>query len=51
VEQNFHLARTVGDTVAVMDNGRVVHEGTMAALADDETLQQQLLGLSLGAHQ
>ncbi len=51
VEQNFHLARTVGDSVAVMDNGRVVHEGSMAALADDEPLQQQLLGLSLGAHQ
>jgi len=51
VEQNFMMARAVGDAVAVMDNGRIVHRGSMAALADDESLQQQLLGLSLGAHQ
>lgn len=51
VEQNFHFARQLGDQVAVMDGGRVVHAGTMAALAGDEGLQQQLLGLSLAAHQ
>ncbi|WP_027797851.1 ABC transporter ATP-binding protein [Paraburkholderia acidipaludis] len=51
VEQNFHMARSVGDTVAVMDDGRVVHRGTMAGLAADEALQQRLLGLSLAAHQ
>ena len=51
VEQNFAMARALGDRVAVMDNGRVVHAGTMAALADDAGLQQRLLGLSLGAHQ
>ncbi len=51
VEQNFRVARTLGDTVAVMDDGRIVHAGPMAALADDEALQQRLLGLSLAAHQ
>jgi branched-chain amino acid transport system ATP-binding protein len=51
VEQNFRVARTLGDTVAVMDDGRIVHAGAMAALADDEALQQRLLGLSLAAHQ
>jgi branched-chain amino acid transport system ATP-binding protein len=51
VEQNFNFARQLGDTVAVMDNGRVVHAGTMADLAADEALQQRLLGLSLTAHQ
>ena len=51
VEQNFHMARSVGDTVAVMDDGRVVHAGDMAALAADEALQSRLLGLSLAAHQ
>jgi len=51
VEQNFNFARQLGDTVAVMDDGRVVHRGTMAELAHDESLQQRLLGLSLGAHQ
>ena len=51
VEQNFMMARALGDSVAVMDNGRVVHAGRMAELAADEGLQQRLLGLSLGAHQ
>ncbi len=50
VEQNFAVARALGDRVAVMDNGRVVHSGAMAELAGDEGLQQRLLGLSLGAH-
>jgi branched-chain amino acid transport system ATP-binding protein len=51
VEQNFMMAKALGDRVAVMDDGRVVHAGAMAALAADEALQQRLLGLSLGAHQ
>ncbi len=51
VEQNFHMARQLGDGVAVMDDGRVVHAGRMADLAADEALQQRLLGLSLAAHQ
>ena len=51
VEQNFAVARALGDTVAVRDDGRVVHRGPMAELAEDEALQQRLLGLSLAAHQ
>ena len=51
VEQNFALAREVGDTVAVMDDGRIVHTGAMAALAADAALQERLMGLSLEAHQ
>jgi branched-chain amino acid transport system ATP-binding protein len=51
VEQNFAMARALGDRVAVMDNGRVVHRGPMTELADDEALQHRLLGLSLAAHQ
>ena len=47
VEQNINFAKRLGDTVAVMDNGRVVHAGRMADLAADEALQQSLLGLSL----
>jgi len=47
VEQNIHFAKQLGDSVAVMDNGRVVHAGTMQALAGDEELQQSLLGLAL----
>lgn len=51
VEQNFLMAKALGDRVAVMDDGRVVHTGAMAELAENESLQQRLLGLSLGAHQ
>jgi branched-chain amino acid transport system ATP-binding protein len=51
VEQNFHVAQSVGDAVLVMDNGRIVHRGAMAALAEDTPLQEKLLGLSLEAHQ
>ena len=47
VEQNIHFAQRLGDTVAVMDNGRVVHSGTMAEFAADEDLQHSLLGLAL----
>jgi branched-chain amino acid transport system ATP-binding protein len=47
VEQNIHFAQQLGDTVAVMDNGRVVHAGCMQALVEDSALQQSLLGLAL----
>ncbi len=51
VEQNFRFAASLGDDVAVMDDGRIVHRGPMAELARDEALQTRLLGLSLDAHQ
>jgi len=51
VEQNFNVVKTLGDTVAVMDDGRVVHAGAMADLAGDPALQQRLLGLALDSHQ
>ncbi len=47
VEQNIHFAQHLGDTVAVMDNGRVVHSGIMAEFSADEELQHSLLGLAL----
>ena len=50
VEQNFAMAQALGDQVAVMDNGRVVHRGSMAELAEDQAMQQRLLGLALEAH-
>jgi branched-chain amino acid transport system ATP-binding protein len=51
VEQNFLFAKSLGDSVAVMDNGRVVHAGSMTELAEDRHLQQRLLGLSLDQRQ
>lgn len=47
VEQNIHFAQQLGDSVAVMDNGRIIHAGSMAALSADPELQQSLLGLAL----
>jgi branched-chain amino acid transport system ATP-binding protein len=47
VEQNINFAKRLGDTVAVMDNGVVVHAGSMKELAEDEQLQHSLLGLAL----
>ncbi|OGB34435.1 MAG: ABC transporter ATP-binding protein [Burkholderiales bacterium RIFCSPLOWO2_12_FULL_61_40] len=47
VEQNINFAKRLGDQVAVMDDGRVVHAGSMQALAEDEALQRSLLGLAI----
>ena len=47
VEQNIRFAQKLGDTVAVMDNGKVVHAGSMQALSDDAALQKSLLGLAI----
>jgi branched-chain amino acid transport system ATP-binding protein len=51
VEQNVRVAQQLGDDVAVMDNGAIVHRGSMAELAADTQMQQRLLGLSLETHQ
>ncbi|MBX3513828.1 MAG: ABC transporter ATP-binding protein [Xanthobacteraceae bacterium] len=51
VEQNFMAAKMLGDAVAVMDDGRIVHRGAMAELAADHALQHRLLGLHMDAHQ
>ncbi|MDQ1830425.1 ABC transporter ATP-binding protein [Massilia scottii] len=51
VEQNFSFVRHLGDTVSVMDDGRVVHAGAMRELVEDQDLQQRLLGLALSSHQ
>ena len=47
VEQNFRVAEAVGDDVAVMDEGRTIHTGDMAALGANHALQHRLLGLSI----
>ncbi|MEJ6022762.1 ABC transporter ATP-binding protein [Ramlibacter sp. PS4R-6] len=47
VEQNINFAKRLGDNVAVMDNGRIVHTGSMQQLAEDEELQHSLLGLAI----
>ncbi len=47
VEQNINFAKRLGDGVAIMDNGRVVHSGAMQELAENEEMQRNLLGLAL----
>lgn len=51
VEQNFRFASSLGDHAVVMDDGRIVHGDSMAALAADTATQARLLGLSLEMHQ
>jgi branched-chain amino acid transport system ATP-binding protein len=45
VEQNFAMASRLGDDCYVMDDGRTVHAGPMAALAADQALQRRHLGI------
>ena len=51
VEQNFHFASSLGQTVAVVDDGRIVHRSSMTDFKSDKALQTQLLSLSLDQHQ
>jgi uncharacterized protein (UPF0261 family)/ABC-type branched-subunit amino acid transport system ATPase component len=46
VEQNLGVATTVAKRLAVMVNGQIETEIDSAALADNRTLQQRLLGVS-----
>lgn len=46
VEQNFAVAKALGDGVAVMENGCIAWTGTMAQLAADREAQETLMGLS-----
>lgn len=50
VEQNFSVARALGDTANVMDDGRLIWSGDMAELGNDPALQERLMGLSMEAH-
>ncbi|UYN99897.1 MAG: ABC transporter ATP-binding protein [Devosia sp.] len=50
VEQNFHFASALGQSVAVIDDGRIVHSGSMSELVNDPALQSRFLSLSLEAH-
>jgi branched-chain amino acid transport system ATP-binding protein len=46
VEQNFQFARSLGRDMAVIEDGRIAHRGTMAGFAADKVLQDRLLALS-----
>ncbi|WP_238364987.1 ABC transporter ATP-binding protein [Mesobacterium pallidum] len=46
VEQNFAFARSLGRDMGVIEDGQIVHTGTMEAFAADAALQDRLLSLS-----
>ncbi|MAF66219.1 MAG: ABC transporter ATP-binding protein [Planctomycetes bacterium] len=45
VEQNAAMALSVASRASILENGRVVHEGTAEELADDEDVREFYLGL------
>jgi branched-chain amino acid transport system ATP-binding protein len=50
VEQNLAVARHLVRDVVVLDQGRVVYAGDVAALIDDPALARRFLGLSAAEH-
>ena len=46
VEQNFHMASSVGDRFHILDDGVVVQSGLMEELVVDEDLKSHYLGIS-----
>lgn len=46
VEQNFEFAKSLGRNVAVIDDGRIAHSGSMVDFVADKALQNRLLSLS-----
>ena len=47
VEQNFEFAKSLGRDMAVIDDGRISHAGSMADFVADRALQDRLLSLSV----
>ena len=47
VEQNFKMARDIGDICYLIDMGRIVHHGSMEDVAADKELLKRHLGVSL----
>jgi len=46
VEQNFHMASTIGDRYYIIDDGRAAHSGLMQELKTNEALKREYLGIA-----
>jgi branched-chain amino acid transport system ATP-binding protein len=46
VEQNYDLARALSDRYYILDQGRVVSDGPMSTLEEDESLKEEYLGVT-----
>lgn len=47
VEQNFKLAREIGDTCYILDMGKIIHHGSMEEVAKNKELLKRHLGVSI----
>lgn len=47
VEQNFKLAREIGDMCYILDMGRIVHHGSMEEVAENKETLKRHLGVSV----
>ncbi|MCR8644161.1 ABC transporter ATP-binding protein [Paenibacillus sp. N1-5-1-14] len=46
VEQNFMMASMIGNRFYIMDEGRIVHQGHMQELRDDQGARKKYLGIA-----
>jgi branched-chain amino acid transport system ATP-binding protein len=47
VEQNFRMAREIGDTCYILDKGKITHHGLMEEIAENKELLKKYLGVSI----
>ncbi|OPA80108.1 ABC transporter ATP-binding protein [Paenibacillus selenitireducens] len=46
VEQNFFMAQTIGDRYYMMDEGKIVHQGSMQELRNNGEIRRKYLGIA-----
>lgn len=46
VEQNFFMAQTIGDRYYMMDEGKIVHYGSMQELRSNDEIRRKYLGIA-----
>jgi branched-chain amino acid transport system ATP-binding protein len=46
VEQNYIMASTIGDQFYILDDGKMIHQGPMHEIKEDEALRKKYLGIA-----